>query len=77
MGLLISQRIGLGIDPWAYLQKRDGGSHVLSVILLDSFDRCPKSPDQAFQPYFKDLVKQMPIGTLDKEYERLLGCHFS
>ncbi|MFC1713807.1 hypothetical protein ACFL6S_09070 [Candidatus Poribacteria bacterium] len=69
MALSICQRIGLGEDPLGYLLSHDDGSHVLSVILLEYFKRYPKLGSQTFEEYFRDLLKRMPIGELDVEYE--------
>lgn len=71
MALSICQRIGLGEDPLDYLLSHDEGSHVLSVVLLEYFKRYPKPRSQIFEEYFGDLLKHMPIGKLDVEYESI------
>ncbi len=73
MALFISQKLGLEKDPLAYLASHDGGSHVLSVVLLEYFKRYPKPKKQPFHEYFRDLLKVLPIGSLDAEYEIIIG----
>jgi hypothetical protein len=71
MALHICEIIGLENDPFGYLEKHDGGSHVFSVILLDYFKKYPKAKGQTFQEYFEFLTSSMPIGHLEEEYRRI------
>ncbi len=54
-----------------YLARHDEGSHMLSVVLLEYFKRYPKPQGQTFHQYFMGLVQKLPIGSLDREYERI------
>jgi len=71
MTLSICEKLGWETDPMGYLARHDEGSHMLSVVLLEYFRRYPKSQDQTFQQYFKGLAERIPIGSLDREYERI------
>lgn len=68
MSLFIAHKIGLEPDPYGYLLKHDGGSHVFSVILLDYLSLHPKPVLQAFGTYFRELVDKMPVGSLVNSY---------
>ena len=68
MSLFIAQKVGLESDPYGYLLKHDGGSHVFSVILLDSLNLYPKPLLQEFGDYFRELVDKMPVGSLVNSY---------
>lgn len=71
MALHVCGKIGLEDDPFGYLEKHDGGSHVLSVILLEYFKKYPKDKDQTFQEYFEFIISRMPIGDLDVVCRRI------
>jgi hypothetical protein len=68
MSLFIAQKVGLEPDPYGYLLKHDGGSHVFSVILLDYLNLYPKPLLQEFGAYFRELVDKMPVGSLVNSY---------
>lgn len=72
MALFIAQQTGLELDPFGYLLKHDGGSHVFSVILLDWMKHNPKNETQQFADYFRALVEKMPIGKLVGAYQSAL-----
>lgn len=69
MELFVSWRAGLIADPIAYLQKHDDGSHKLSVLLFRYFVGVPKEASESFADYLRRLVRVMPIGNLQTEYE--------
>lgn len=74
MALFVCRKIGLGgkyKNPYTYLETHDDGSHVLSVVLLNYFEKYPKSKNQSFQEYFRELLQVLPVGSLQKEYERI------
>ena len=71
MTLSIGEKLGWETDPMGYLARHDEGSHMLSVVLLEYFKRYPKLQGQTFHQYFKELVRKLPIGLLDREYERI------
>jgi len=73
MAIFICHRIGLEDDPFGYFEKHDEGSHMLSVVLFDYFGKYPKSIEQPFEAYFKELLARMPVGSLDQEYEALMN----
>lgn len=73
MAISICHKLGLEKDPLAYFAKHDDGSHVLSVVLFEYFERYPKSKDTIFEEYFKDLLQILPIGSLGREYNRILA----
>jgi hypothetical protein len=72
MALYVCGKIGVEKDPYGYLEKHDEGSHVLSYILLNYFDKYPKVKEQSFHDYFIFLVNKMPIGNLTEEYLNIL-----
>ncbi len=72
MSLFIAHKAGLEPDPYGYLLKHDGGSHVFSVILLDYLSLHPKPVVQAFGDYFRELVDKMPVGSLVNSYRLAL-----
>jgi hypothetical protein len=73
MALYVCRKMGLNLyeDPYTYLKMHDDGSHVLSSVLLTYFETYPKSKNQEFQEYFKEVLHLLPIGSLQKEYERI------
>lgn len=71
MAIFISHKIGLEKDPLGYFEKHDEGSHKLSVVLFDAFSKYPKSIEQPFEEYFKELLAKLPIGSLDREYSAI------
>jgi hypothetical protein len=71
MAIFLCHKLGLEKDPLAYFAKHDGGTHMLSVVLFEYFSRYPKSGDQTFEEYFRELFKVLPVGSLDKEYEAI------
>lgn len=73
MAIKVCNRIGLEDDPYEYFKQHDEGSHKLSVVLLEYFEKYPKTGNESFKRYFKRLIKYMPIGNLDREYERIVG----
>jgi hypothetical protein len=72
MAIFICHKLGLEKEPFAYFAKHDGGTHMLSVVLFEYFSRYPKSSNQTFEEYFRDLFKVLPVGSLDREYEAIL-----
>ena len=73
MAISICHKIGLEDDPLGYFEKHDDGSHMLSVVLFDSFSKHPKSIEQPFEDYFRDLLDLLPVGSLDREYEAIIN----
>jgi hypothetical protein len=71
MAIFICHKIGLEKDPLAYFAKHDDGSHMLSVVLFEYFKRYPKSRKQTFEEYFQELLKILPIGSLDREFAKI------
>lgn len=73
MSILSAVKLGLaeGFEVLDYFATHDDGSHVLSVILYDAFSRYPKTPDQSFEGYFRDLVKKLPVGSFEVEYKAI------
>jgi hypothetical protein len=41
------------------------------VILFDTFGKHPKSKAQPFEEYFREILEKMPIGSLDREYDKI------
>ncbi len=72
MALSVCHKVGLEKDPIGYLKKHDEGSHMLSVVLFDYFGRFPKPRNQSFETYFVNLLKKMPVGSLDREYHAIM-----
>jgi hypothetical protein len=72
MAISICHKIGLEEDPLGYFEKHDEGSHMLSVILFDYFSKHPKSIEQPFEDYFRQLLEKLPVGSLDREYQAIL-----
>lgn len=72
MAIHICHKIGLEKDPLKYFAEHDGGSHMLSVVLFDYFGKFPKSAEQSFEAYFIELLKELPVGSLDQEYKRIM-----
>lgn len=73
MAIHICHKTGLENDPLKYFAEHDGGSHMLSVVLFDYFGKYPKSPEQSFESYFLELIRVLPLGSLDREYRRIMG----
>ncbi len=73
MAISICHKIGLEDDPLGYFEKHDEGSHMLSVVLFDAFSKHPKSIEQPFEDYFRDLLDLLPVGSLDREYEAIMN----
>lgn len=73
MAIFICHKIGLEEDPLGYFKKHDEGSHKLSVVLFDNFARHPKTKAQPFEDYFREILKQMPVGSLDREYDAIVN----
>lgn len=73
MELYVSTRAGLLADPIGYLLDHDGGSHKLSVVLLRYFNQVSKHAGEAFSSYLKRLTGLMPLGDLQREYDRAIG----
>ncbi|MCR8645489.1 hypothetical protein NV379_22895 [Paenibacillus sp. N1-5-1-14] len=61
MALYICEKIGLEKDPFAYLEKHDEGSHVLSVTLLKYLQSNPKNRDVSFQDYFNEFLQRVEL----------------
>ena len=73
MELFISKKIGLVHDELMYLKKHDNGSHVFSFILLKYFREHQKDICIPFEEYFKGILKVMPIGSLQSEYDEIIN----
>jgi len=73
MAISICHKIGLEDDPLGYFEKHDDGSHMLSVVLFDAFSKHPKSIEQPFEDYFRDLLDLLPVGSLDREYKAIMN----
>jgi len=73
MELFISKKIGLIHDELLYLKRHDNGSHVFSFILLKYFREYPKDISIPFEEYFKEILKEMPIGSLQPEYDEIIS----
>lgn len=73
MAIFICHKIGLEEDPLEYFEKHDEGSHRLSVVLFDAFSKHPKSIEQPFEDYFRELLEKLPVGSLDREYEAIMS----
>ena len=73
MAIYICHKIGLEKDPLGYFEKHDEGSHMLSVVLFDAFGKHPKSNEQRFEDYFRELLEKLPVGSLDREYEAIMS----
>lgn len=74
MELHVSHRAGLIADPVAHLLDHDEGSHKLSVVLVQYFDRIAKHAGEPFDAYLNRLVPQMPVGSLDPEYAAAIAA---
>jgi len=73
MAIFICHKIGLEEDPLGYFKKHDEGSHMLSVVLFEAFSKHPKSIEQPFEDYFRELLAKLPIGSLDLEYSAIMN----
>ena len=72
MAIFICHKIGLEHDPLGYFEKHDEGSHKLSMVLFDAIGNHPKSIEQPFEEYFRELLKKLPVGSLDREYKIIM-----
>ncbi len=63
---------GVEPDPFEYLLTVHDGAYVFSVILLDWMNNHPKTEKQGFSEYFRELVQQMPLGSLMTAYQTAL-----
>ena len=72
MAIFLCHKLGLENEPLSYFAKHDGGTHMLSVVLFEYFSRYPKRNNLTFEEYFRELLKVLPVGSLDKEYEAIL-----
>ena len=73
MAITSSTKIGL-MSPskcLQYFEKHDHGSHVFSVILIEEFAKRPKPQYQRFEEYFRDLVGQLPLGSLQGRFDAI------
>lgn len=67
-----SETIGLCQNPIEFLLEHDNGSHVLSVVLYDTFKKKPKLNHEAFEDYLLDVLNEIDISTLKEEYDRII-----
>ena len=67
-----SETIGLCQNPIEFLLEHDNGSHVLSVVLYDTFKKKPKLNHESFEDYLLDVLNEIDISTLKEEYDRII-----
>jgi hypothetical protein len=71
MAVFIAAKLDLEKDPLLYFINHDEGSHKLSVVLFRAFKQYPKPREQSFQQYFQELLRALPVGTLDVMYQAI------
>jgi hypothetical protein len=72
MGIHTCWKLGLEPEPLKYFAEHDGGTHKLSPILFEAFERAPKDASVPFEAYFLTLLDRLPVGRLDAEYARIM-----
>ncbi len=71
MAVFVAVKLGLEKDPLSYFANHDEGSHKLSVVLFRAFKQHPKPREQSFEQYFQELLRTLPVGSLDVIYQAI------
>ena len=71
MAVFVAAKLGLEKDPMSYFANHDEGSHKLSVVLFRAFKQHPKTREQSFEQYFQELLRTLPVGSLDGLYQAI------
>ncbi len=71
MAVSVTTRLGLEKDPMSYFANHDEGSHKLSVVLFRALQQYPKPREQSFEQYFPELLRTLPVGSLDVMYQTI------
>jgi hypothetical protein len=72
MAVFVAVKLGLEKDPMSYFTNHDEGSHKLSIVLFRAFKQQPKPREQSFEQYFQELLRTLPVGSLDVMYQMIL-----